>query len=74
MNRHRTLDWFVSAFLVAVLFTSLFTPGRPAWGAAIFTFDSCNSGSMTYDSSLKGYGSGSLGLTRLTNLSGLECR
>jgi hypothetical protein len=47
---------------------------RPAWGTATFTFDSCNSGSMTYDSPLQGYGSGSLGLTRLTNLSGLECR
>ena len=45
----------------------------PAWGTATFTFDNCNSGSMTYDSLLKGYDSGSLGLTRLTNLSGLEC-
>jgi YVTN family beta-propeller protein len=44
-----------------------------AWGIATFTFDDCNSGSMTYDSPLEGYGSGSLGLTRLTNLSGLEC-
>jgi hypothetical protein len=45
---------------------------RPAWGAATFTFDGCNSGSMSYDSPLEGYGSGSLGLTRLTNLSGQE--
>jgi hypothetical protein len=28
---------------------------------AWFTFDSCNSGSMNYDSQLEGYGSGSLG-------------
>jgi hypothetical protein len=41
---------------------------------AWFTFDSCNSGSMNYDSQLGGYGSGSLGLKRLTNLSGLECQ
>lgn len=46
---------------------------RPAWGTAAFTFDGCNSGSVNYGSPLPGYGSGSLGLTRLTNLSGLEC-
>jgi len=46
----------------------------PAWGTAVFTFDSCNSGVMSYDSLLPGYGSGNLVLTRLTNLSGLECR
>jgi YVTN family beta-propeller protein len=46
---------------------------RPPWGTAIFTFDSCTSGSMTYDSPLGGYGSGSLALTRLTSLEGLEC-
>jgi hypothetical protein len=46
----------------------------PPWGTATFIFDNCNSGSMSYDSPLPGYGSGSLGLTRLTNLSGQECR
>jgi YVTN family beta-propeller protein len=45
----------------------------PPWGSATFKFDDCNSGSMTYDSPLSGYGSGSLTLTRLTELSGLEC-
>jgi len=47
---------------------------RPSWGTATFTFDGCNSGTMTYESTLEGYGSGSLELTRLTNLSGLECQ
>jgi hypothetical protein len=46
---------------------------RPPWGTATLTFDDCNSGTMSYESSLEGYGSGSLGLTRLTNLSGLAC-
>ena len=45
----------------------------PPWGSATFKFDDCISGSMTYDSPLPGYGSGSLALTRLTELSGLEC-
>ena len=45
----------------------------PGWGTATFTFDDCNSGLMTYDSPLPGYGSGSIGLSRLTSLSGLEC-
>ena len=46
----------------------------PGWGTATFTFDDCNSGSMTYDSSLEGYGSGGFQLTRITNLLGLECQ
>lgn len=46
---------------------------RPLWGAATFTFDSCNSGSMTYQSSSQAYGSGNLQLTRLTNIDGLQC-
>jgi hypothetical protein len=45
----------------------------PAWGRASFTFENCNSGSMTYDSPIPGYGSGSIGLTRLTGISGLPC-
>ena len=47
---------------------------RPPWGRATFKFDDCNSGTMNYDSPLPGYGSGSLALTRLTKLSGLECQ
>jgi hypothetical protein len=58
-------------------FGPTFDPGRvnrPAWGTATFKFDDCNSGTMSYDSPLQGYGSGSLELTRLTKLSGLECQ
>ena len=47
---------------------------RPAWGTAVFTFDDCNSGTMSYASNLEGYGSGSLGLTRITHISGLDCQ
>lgn len=41
------------------------------FGDATFTFDTCNSGSMTYNSPT--FGSGSINLTRLTNISGLPC-
>ena len=43
------------------------------WGTAVFTFDDCSSGAMTYDSVLEGYGSGNMKLSRLTSLSGLAC-
>lgn len=58
-------------------FGPTFDPGdvnRPIWGSAIFTFDDCYSGMMSYDSPREGFGSGSLTLQRLTSLSGLECR
>jgi hypothetical protein len=57
-------------------FGPTFNPGevqRPPWGKATFSFDNCESGSMTYDSAPAGYGSGDLNLRRLTNLSGLPC-
>jgi YVTN family beta-propeller protein len=47
---------------------------RPVWGRATFTFDSCNNGSMSYDSTLEEYGSGNLELVRLTRLSGQSCQ
>jgi hypothetical protein len=46
---------------------------RPPWGTATFSFSDCESGSMSYDSTVAGYGSGSLGLTRLTSLNGQNC-
>ena len=46
----------------------------PPWGKATFIFDDCNSGTMSYDSALQGYGKGELELTRLTSLSGLDCQ
>ena len=44
------------------------------WGTMEFTFDSCNTGTMSYVSS-KGseFGSGSLNLERITQLAGLDC-
>lgn len=47
---------------------------KAPWGTATFKFDNCDSGSMTYDSLLEGFGSGSMNLTRLTSLKGLECQ
>ncbi len=41
------------------------------FGDATFTFDTCNSGSMTYNSPT--FGSGSINLNRLTNIAGLPC-
>jgi hypothetical protein len=57
-------------------FGPTFDPGevvRPPWGTATFTFEDCDSGWMTYAAESAEYGSGSLQLTRLTGLSGLEC-
>ncbi|NOR20155.1 MAG: hypothetical protein GQ538_08735 [Xanthomonadales bacterium] len=46
---------------------------QPPWGSATFIFDSCNSGSMTYESPLEGYGAGNLKLVRLVELAGHAC-
>jgi hypothetical protein len=47
---------------------------RPSWGTATFTFDDCSSGSMSYQSSLEGFGDGSLNLSRITSLQGVACQ
>jgi len=44
------------------------------WGTATITFDSCNSASVSYDSLLEGYGSGSQSLVRITQPAGLACQ
>ncbi len=57
-------------------FGPTFAPGDivlSEWGTATFTFDSCDSGLMTYSSSVEGYGSGSLDLVRITRLAGHDC-
>jgi len=46
----------------------------PPWGTVIFTFDNCNSGTMSYESDVDGYGSGSLDLVRLTHLADQSCQ
>ena len=44
------------------------------WGTLVLVFDDCNSATLNYSSELAGYGSGSLPLTRLSSISGLDCR
>jgi hypothetical protein len=43
------------------------------WGSMSFSFDDCDTGTMSYSSGLAEYGSGSLQLARLTSIPGLEC-
>ncbi len=47
---------------------------RLPWGTITFSFTDCNHGTATYNSTRPGYGSGTIPLTRLTNISGLDCR
>jgi hypothetical protein len=42
------------------------------FGSITLTFDSCNTGKMTYDS-IQGLGSGTINLNRLTEIEGLPC-
>jgi len=53
-----------------------FNPGdvsRDAWGSMTFTFDGCNSGTMSYASSIEEFGFGTLNLQRITGVAGLDC-
>lgn len=47
---------------------------RTDWGELTFSFPSCDSGTLQYNSALPGFGSGSLEMTRLTNTQGLVCQ
>ena len=52
-----------------------FDPARVTnnpWGTLKFTFTDCNHGRVDFDS-IRGYGSGSMNLTRLTQPAGLAC-
>lgn len=46
---------------------------QTSWGTLTFTFTDCNTGTVSWNSSLAGYGSGSLPLTRLTQIEGTSC-
>ena len=46
---------------------------RVPWGSMEFTFDSCTTGTMSYESKLSEYGSGTLNLERITTVAGLPC-
>ncbi len=43
------------------------------WGQMVFTFDSCTSGTMSYQSAIGEFGSGTLDLRRITSIPGLGC-
>jgi hypothetical protein len=43
------------------------------WGTITFTFTDCNNGTASWNSSVPGYGSGSLPISRLTQISGTTC-
>jgi hypothetical protein len=46
---------------------------RTNWGTLNFTFTDCSTGSMAYVSSVAGYGSGTIPLSRVTLPAGLTC-
>lgn len=43
------------------------------WGTLTFDFPDCNNARVTWDSSVPGFGAGSLQIVRLTTLTGLSC-
>lgn len=47
---------------------------QPDWGTLTFTFSDCNHGRVDFVSSVPGYGSNHMDLTRLTLPSGLTCQ
>lgn len=57
-------------------FPPLFDPNavtQTAWGTLTFTFTDCNNGVASWTSNVAGYGSGSLPITRITNVAGTVC-
>lgn len=46
---------------------------RTNWGTMTFTFTDCNTGSVSWTSTVQGYGSGTMALKRLTTIPGLAC-
>lgn len=47
---------------------------RNNWGPITFTFTDCNNGNVSWNSSLSGYGTGSLAIKRLAGIDGLTCQ
>jgi len=43
------------------------------WGTLTFTFTDCNNGTATWNSTLNGYGAGTLPIVRLTQIAGTIC-
>jgi plastocyanin len=46
---------------------------QPAWGTLTLRFTDCNHGEVTFSSTVPGWGSGRMDLTRLTQPAGLSC-
>jgi len=46
---------------------------RQIWGTLTLAFNNCSSGLLSYTSSVIGFGSGAIELTRLTNLTQVQC-
>lgn len=46
---------------------------QTSWGTLTFTFSDCNNGTATWTSTVPGYGSGSIPISRLTNVAGTSC-
>ncbi|MGA9333335.1 MAG: plastocyanin/azurin family copper-binding protein [Rudaea sp.] len=70
-----------TATLPAVLLTgAAFPPNfdsadltQTTWGTLTFTFSDCNNGVASWNSTLPGYGSGTLPIARLTQIDGTSC-
>ena len=46
---------------------------RATWGTLTLVFDTCSTGLLAYESSVAGFGSGGIELTRLTSLTQVRC-
>ncbi len=46
---------------------------KTPWGTMTFSFSSCSAGQVSWTSTLPGYGSGSMPLTRLWKIAGTQC-
>jgi hypothetical protein len=44
------------------------------WGTLTFTFSDCDTGTVSWNSSVAGYGSGSMPIKRLTSIAGTSCQ
>ena len=46
---------------------------RTSWGTVTFTFSDCNNGTMSWNSTMTGYGTGTMPIQRLTSIQGTSC-
>jgi hypothetical protein len=65
-----------AALITGTKFPPNFNAGdvtKTPWGTVTFTFTGCDSGTVNWSSTLAGYGSGSLPISRLTRIKGMSC-